>query len=183
MECVATAAAAAVTRTTTTFKVSSVPYTYFIIEHGLVLQVEIFQSVVHQLMRICSHWDQIKTVTSDWTKLKLFDQIYGIQSCIDNNVLTSMSYVKISWVNLIYCWGNNDNIWITTVWKRKLFFFWKTWIVLKNILEHAFCKSDIQLVDYHLAEVLILSQNKVIFLYMTASSDPWNIWYHFVFIV
>jgi len=37
------------------FKVSSVPCTYFIIEHGLLLQVEIFQSVVHQLTRICPH--------------------------------------------------------------------------------------------------------------------------------
>jgi len=45
-------------------------------------------------------------------------------------------------------------------------------IALKNILERAFWKSDIHLVDYHLAEVLILSHNKVIFLYMTASSYP-----------
>jgi len=37
------------------FKVSSVPCTYFIIENGLLLEVKIFQSVVHQLMRICSH--------------------------------------------------------------------------------------------------------------------------------
>jgi len=45
-------------------------------------------------------------------------------------------------------------------------------LYLKNILEHAFWKSGTKLVDYHLAEVLMLLHNKVIFLYMTASSYP-----------
>jgi hypothetical protein len=69
------------------FEVSSEPCTYFIIEHGLLLQVEIFQSVVHELTRICPHLDQIKTVTSDWTNLKLFDFQYMAFS----PVLTIMS--------------------------------------------------------------------------------------------
>jgi hypothetical protein len=58
------------------FEVSSVPCTYLIIEHGLLSQVQIFQSVVHELTRICPHLDQIKTLTSDWTNLKLFDFKY-----------------------------------------------------------------------------------------------------------
>jgi hypothetical protein len=53
--------------------------------------------------------------------------------------------------------------------KKKTPFFWKIWIVFKK---YAFWKSDIQLVDYHLAELLILSHNKVIFLHMTAASYP-----------
>jgi len=44
------------------FEVSSVPCIYFIIEHGLLSQVQIFQSVVHELTRICRHLDQTQTL-------------------------------------------------------------------------------------------------------------------------